>query len=109
MKSRRSRRRLRLGDVVCNPDDPRHTGKVVELFGGLGTTRNDLVTVTVKWPNGWTEKFEHNDLELVTARQEGEAMSGYGSARFNPNLRPKTLGESPRAELERWLLKQRGE
>jgi hypothetical protein len=108
MKNRRSGRRLRLGDKVCNPGDPRHVGYVVELYGGLATNRNDLITVTVKWPNGWIEKFEHNELELVEARKEAKVLSG-GGPRFNPDHRPKTLGESPRAELERWLLKNRGE
>jgi hypothetical protein len=107
MKNRRSR--LRLGDVVCDPRDPRHHAKVVHLSGGLGTTSNDAIRVKVKWlETSWTSEFDHCDLELVEARQESE-MSSADGPRFNPDHRPKTLGTSPRAELERWLLKQRGE
>ena len=57
--------------------------------------------VPVKWENGWLSDFRHDELELVQTRKE--SAPDHAIPR-----RPKTIVESPRAQLERILEQRRG-
>jgi hypothetical protein len=79
-------------------------GDIVEHGGVKGRVCATFNTgqVRVQW-HGTKEKSDHHpdDLDLVKRYAEKSAPA------FNPDLRPKTVAESPRAQLERIILKQR--
>jgi hypothetical protein len=80
-------------------------GDTVEHGGVKGRVVASFNTglVRVQW-SGTKEKSDHHpdDLDLVK-RYPGEKSA----PAFNPDLRPKTVAVSPRAQLERIILKQR--
>jgi hypothetical protein len=78
------------GDLVRTTDDPRHIGRVQAVLWSN--------TVRIKWlDNGWLSDLPLADVVLVKrARCAIEAV-------HEAPLRPKTLRESPRAQLERWF------
>jgi hypothetical protein len=74
------------GDVVAREDDPRHEGVVIAVIG------NDA---RVAWPdlNNAREDVNQDELVLISRKRR----SGGGA------IRPATITESPRAQLERWM------
>jgi hypothetical protein len=77
--------------------DGRHVGRVVKLHGTMHVLES--IQVRVKWENGWLSDFRQDELELVQTPQRKRAGSRHPR-------RPKTIVESPRAQLER-ILEQR--
>lgn len=85
-------RKFNCGDVVAREDDERHEGVVVAVLG------NDA---RVLWPSfgekGAKEDIDQDELVLIKRRK-------HNSVGADPSLRPQTMAESPRAQLERgWL------
>lgn len=80
------------GDVVAREDDPRHEGTVIAILG------NDA---RVAWPDLNNAKEDVNQDELVLIKRKRRSVGGA--------LRPATITESPRAQLERWMAERNDE
>jgi hypothetical protein len=58
------------GDRVCDPTDPRHTGRVTGII--------NTVTVRVQWDDtGWISEANATDLERVRSMTREEAMESF--------------------------------
>lgn len=81
----------RTGDIVRERDG-RHTGTVVAVFEW---------TVRVRWEEtGHKTDFSPDEIELI------ERARIY-IAPMTRTTRPSTVAESPRRQLERWMVEQR--